>query len=178
MLEQARMAKIDDVRDSLNTDNHQLWLFVLVSVATVITVQAIESAIETAWPHMRRRSSMLPGQRRAVPIWGVVGLLLLPGALLSLMTLGVMMWRDVDYTRTQSIGGILLAAGWAVFFLASLDWFGFGRAIRGTGIIGPLAIGGLILVGDVLLLIGFIDIAPSISDVIDAVRDWFPSLNL
>ncbi|MGH2551329.1 MAG: hypothetical protein ACRDHN_18225 [Thermomicrobiales bacterium] len=171
------MSRLDDVRDSLSTDNHVLWLFVAVSVATLVTLQTIESAIETAWPHSRRPSSMLPGERRAVPIWGVVGLLVLPGAILSLMTLGVMMWRDVDYTRTQSIGAILLTAGWVVFFFASLDWFGFGRAIKGTGIVGPLAIGVIILVADVLLLIGFVDIVPEISDVVDAVRDWFPSLN-
>lgn len=171
------MSRLDDVRDSLNTDNHVLWLFVAVSVATLITLQTIESAIETAWPHSRRASSMLPGERRAVPVWGIVGLLVLPGAILSLMTLGVMLWRDVDYTRTQTIGAILLTAGWVVFFFASLDWFGFGRAIKGTGIIGPLAIGAIVLVADLLLLIGFVDIVPEISDVIDAIRDWFPSIN-
>jgi hypothetical protein len=90
------------------------------------------------------------------------------------MSLGVILWRDVDSTSSQRLGGILLAAAWVVFLLASLNWLGMGRVIRETGMIGPLALCALLLAADLLLLIAFIDIVPEFNDIWDAIKDLIP----
>jgi hypothetical protein len=168
------MPSIDDIRESLNLGNTTLWLFIATAVATLLTIQTVESAIEVAWPHQRRTARLLPGQRRAMPVWGIAGLLVLAGGLLALMSLGVILWRDVDSTSSQRLGGILLAAAWVVFLLASLNWLGMGRVIRETGMIGPLALCALLLAADLLLLIAFIDIVPEFNDIWDAIKDLIP----
>ncbi len=168
------MSSFDELRDALNFGNQTLWLLIATAVATLLTIQTVESAIEVAWPHQRRTSRLLPGQRRAMPVWGVAGLLVLVGALLALMTLGVILWRDLESTSTQRLAGVLLAAGWLVFMLASLNWLGVGRLIRETGMIGPLAICGLLIAADLLLLISFIDIVPEFEDVWNAIKDLLP----
>jgi hypothetical protein len=171
------MPSIDDIRDALNFGNEQLWLFIFVALATLFTIQTIESAIETAWPHQRRVGGQLPGERRAWPVMGIVAILVLVGALLALMTLGVMMWRDVEAVDRQRLAAVLLLAGWIAFLLSSLGWLGFGKLIRETGVIGPLALCALLIVADVLLLVAFIDIVPEFQDVWDAVRDLIPFLS-
>jgi len=168
------MPGFDDLRDSLNTGNQTLWLLIATAVATLLTIQTVESAIEVAWPHQRRTARLLPGQRRAVPVWGVVGLLVLAGGLLALMTLGVILWRDLGSTSNQRLAGVLLAAGWLVFMLASLNWLGFGRLLRETGMIGPLALCALLLAADLLLLVAFLDIVPEFDDVWNAIKDLLP----
>jgi len=168
------MPSFDDLRDSLNTGNQTLWLLIATAVATLLTIQTVESAIEVAWPHQRRTARLLPGQRRAMPVWGVVGLLVLAGGLLALMTLGVILWRDLGSTSNQRLAGVLLAAGWLVFMLASLNWLGFGRLLRETGMIGPLALCALLLAADLLLLVAFLDIVPEFDDVWNAIKDLLP----
>lgn len=170
------MPSLEEIRDALNFGNHLLWLFIAAAVATLLTIQTVESAIETAWPHQRRTARLLPGERRAWPVWGVVAILTLAGALLALMTLGIMLWRDVEASGNQRLAAVLLAAGWLVFMLASLNWLGVGRVLRETGMIGPLAICALLLAADLLLLIALIDIAPSFDDVWTAIEDLLPFL--
>lgn len=168
------MPSFDDIRETLNFGNTTLWLFIATAVATLLTIQTVESAIEVAWPHQRRTARLLPGQRRALPVWGIAGLLVLAGGLLALMSLGVILWRDLDSTSNQRLGGILLAAAWAVFLLASLNWLGIGRIVRETGMIGPLALCALLIAADVLLLIAFIDIVPEFDEVWEAIKDLIP----
>jgi hypothetical protein len=171
------MPSFDDIQETLNFANRTLWLFILAAGATLLTIQTVESAIETAWPHQRRMGGRLPGERRAVPVMGIVAILVLAGALLSLMTLGVMLWRDVAGTYNQRLGAVLLLAGWIAFMLASLNWFGFGRVVRETGMIGPLALCALLLVADVMLLVAFIDIVPEFGEVWDAIKEFIPFLS-
>jgi hypothetical protein len=171
------MSSLDDLRDKLNFDDHTLWLFIGVAVAALFTIQAIESAIETAWPHERRPAGIVPGARRAQPVWGIVGLLVLPGAILALMNLGTILWNDAESTRTMTIGGVLLIVGWAVFMLSSMNWLGVRNAIRETGAIGPIALALLLLVADLMLLAAFIDIAPSFQEVIDGIKNLIPFLD-
>lgn len=171
------MSSLDDLRNKLSLDNHTLWLFIGVAVAALFTVQAIESAIETAWPHERRPSGVVPGARRAQPIWGIVGLLVLPGAILALANLGAILWNDANSTRTMTIGGVLLAVGWVVFMLASLNWLGVRNALRETGAIGPIALAIVLLVADLMLLSAFIDVAPTLKELMDGVKGVIPFLN-
>lgn len=171
------MPSIDDLRETLNFGNRVLWLFILVAGATLLTIQTVESTIATAWPHQRRSAGQLPGERRAVPVLGIVAILVLAGALLALMTLGTMLWRDLASTDNQRLAAVLLLAGWIAFMLSSLNWFGFGRVLRETGVIGPLALGALLLVADVMLLVAFIDIVPEVGEVWDAIREFIPFLS-
>jgi hypothetical protein len=171
------MPSFDELRETLNFGNRLLWLFIFVAGATLFTIQTIESAIETAWPHQRRMGGRLPGERRAVPVMGIVAILVLAGALLALTTLGVMLWRDVESTDNQRLAAVLLLAGWIAFMLASLNWFGFGRMLRETGMIGPLALAALLLVAVVMLLVAFIDIVPEFGEVWDAIKEFIPFLS-
>ncbi len=170
------MPSFDDIREALNFGDRLLWLLIFVAAATLFTIQTIESTIETAWPHQRRSGGRLPGERRAWPVMGVVAILVLAGALLALMTLGVMLWRDVEATDTQRLAGVLLLAGWIAFLFSSLGWFGFGKLLRETGVIGPLALCALLLVAVVMLLVGFIEIVPEFDEVWEAIKDLLPFL--
>ena len=171
------MPSFDDIRDALDFGNRLLWLFIFVAAATLFTIQTIESTIETAWPHLRRTAGRTPGERRAWPVMGIVAILVLAGALLALMTLGVMLWRDVEANDTQRLAGVLLLAGWLAFLLSSLGWLGFGKLMRETGVIGPLALCALLLVADVMLLVAFLDIVPEFDDVWDAIKDLLPFIS-
>ena len=74
------MPSFDEIRETLNFGDRVLWLFILVAGATLLTIQTIESAIETAWPHQRRTGGRLPGERRAMPVMGIAAILVLAGA--------------------------------------------------------------------------------------------------
>jgi len=158
--------------DFLHADNRLLWALVGLCLATVLTIQAVETAVEGAWPHQRRPTRMLPRERSAQAIWGVVALLVLPGALLTILNLAVLLWRDLPHTQTQTLGSALVGIGWVVFLLASFDRLGVRRYLASVGPAAPLALLGVLLVGDLLLLIAFIEIRPSI----DALRDALPLL--
>jgi hypothetical protein len=161
-----------DLPDYLHTENHQLWLLVAVCLAMVFTIEAVEEALEGAWPHQRRVTSMRMSERRAHPFWGVVALLVLPGAVLVALNLAVLAWKKLPHEQTLVLGSILLGAGWVVFLLSSIDRLRVRRFFTAAGPAAPLALALILLVADVLLLIAFIDIRPSL----DAVRDALPSL--
>src|SRR5947209_3005620 len=99
------MAKISDFQ---RTSDHQLWLLIGVSVAMVFTLEAVEEAVEGAWPHQRRTSAMARPERAAQPVWGVVAALVLPGAVLEIAILGVMAWKNVARPETLVVGSVML----------------------------------------------------------------------
>lgn len=161
-----------DLPDFLNTDNRQLWLLIGVCLAMVFTIEAVEEAVEGAWPHQRRRTRMAMPERRAHPFWGIVALLILPGAVLAVLNLAVIAWRELPRTDTLVLGGILLGAGWVVFLLSSIDRLRLRRFFTAAGPAAPLVLALILVAADVLLLIAFLDIRPSV----DSVRDALPSL--
>ncbi|MCC6791170.1 MAG: hypothetical protein IT336_05770 [Thermomicrobiales bacterium] len=161
-----------DFPDWMHTDNHQLWLLIAVCVAMIFTIQAVEEAVEGAWPHQRRPTGMAIPERRAHPVWGVVALLILPGAVLAVANLAVIAWQELERTDTLMLGGILLAAGWVIFLLGSMDNLRVRRLVTSAGPSAPLALALILLVADLLLLIAFLDIRPTV----EAVRDALPSL--
>jgi hypothetical protein len=161
-----------DLPDFLHTDNHQLWLLIAVCIATIFTIEAVEEAVEGAWPHQRRVTSMAMTERRAHPFWGIVALLVLPGAVLIVLDLAVIAWKALPRNDTLVLGGILLGAGWAVFLLSSIDRLRLRRLFTAAGPAAPLALALILIAADLLLLIAFIDIRPSVQ----AVRDALPSL--
>lgn len=161
-----------DFPDYMHTDNHQLWLLIGVCVAMVFTIEAVEEAVEGAWPHQRRRTAMPMSERRAHPFWGIVALLVLPGALLIVLNLAVIAWKELPRTDNLVLGSTLLGAGWAIFVLSSIDRLRLRRLFTAAGPAAPFALMLIMIVADVLLLISFLDIRPSV----DAVRDALPSL--
>lgn len=161
-----------DLPEFLHTDDRQLWLLIAVCVAMIFTLQAVDEAVEGAWPHQRRLTGMNMAERRAHPIWGVVALLILPGAALAVANLAVMAWQELERTDTLVLGGILLGAGWIVFLLSSMDNLRVRRLITAAGPAAPFALALILTVADLLLLIAFLDIRPTV----EAVREALPSL--
>ena len=160
--------------DFFDTNNRQIWLLIGVALATLFTLQAIESAIQTAWPHQGRPASTPLAARRAKPVWGVVGLLVLFGALLALSNLLVLLWRDLPEVPGQTAGGALLAAAWIIFMLVSLNWFGVERLIQETGVLGPMALVIVLIAADTMLALALADILPAWSDIMTAIEGLLP----
>lgn len=161
------MTKISDL---LRINNHQLWLLIGVSVAMMFTLDAVEEAVEGAWPHQRRTSTMARSERAAQPVWGVVAALVLPGAVLEMAILAVMAWKQVARPETLVIGSILLAIGWVLFVLASIDRLRVRGLLVAAGAAAPLALAAMLLIADFLLLVAFTDIRPSVDSVRTAIR--------
>ena len=161
------MAKVSDF---LRTNDHQLWLLIGVSVAMIFTLEAVEEAVEGAWPHQRRTASMSRSERVAHPVWGVVAALVLPGALLEIAILAVMAWKHVDRPETLVIGSIMLGIGWVLFMLASIDRLKLRGMMVAAGAAAPFALAAVLLIADFLLVVAFTDIRPSVDSVREAVR--------
>ena len=160
----------DEARDLLRIDDGRLWLLILLCVALVFTIQAVEGSVEGAWPHQRRPARLGPGGRAVHGVWSYVALLLLPGMLLGVLTLAVLLWREVPHTETQLLGGFFVGLAWLIFVAVSIDLFRFGRYMGQVGRVGPIAMMTVLLVGDLLLLIALLDVLPSL----DTVRDALP----
>jgi hypothetical protein len=158
------------VSDFLRTNDHQLWLLIGVSVAMMLTLEAVEEAVEGAWPHQRRAAGMARSERIAHPFWGIVAALVLPGALLEVGILAVMAWKHVNRPETLVVGSIMLGIGWVLFMLASIDRLRLRRLMVAAGAAAPLALAVVLLVADFLLLVAFTDIRPSVDSVRDAIK--------
>lgn len=161
-----------DLPDFLHTDNHRLWLLIAACVLMVFTIEAVEEAVEGAWPHQRRLTGMAMSERRAHPFWGIVALLVLPGAVLVVLNLAVIAWKALPRNETLVLGSILLGTGWVVFLLSSIDRLRVRRLFTAAGPAAPAVLTLVLIAADLLLLIAFIDVRPSVQ----AVRDALPSL--
>ncbi len=145
----------------LNTDNHLLWALICVSIAMIVTLEAVQSAIEGAWPHQRRPGTMLPSERTAQSFWGIVAIALITAGLLLIANLGILLWQDLSQTDTQVLGGILVGASWLLFMLVSIERFGIRRYITSIGLAAPLATLALLAVAIILLTLSAIEVWPS-----------------
>lgn len=157
-------------------DNRLWWLLIGLVIALLLTVQAIETAVEGAWPHQRRASRMRSGERAVQLSWGIVALLVLPAAVLMIGIVSLVLWRDVERPEQVVIGAVLAGLGWLLFLVFSLDWLRLGRLFNNLGLIGPIALLLLLLVGDILLLTAFLDMLPAWEDVMDALRNGLADL--
>lgn len=164
---------MSEITDFLHTDDRVLWLLIGVSIAMLFTLQAVEAAVEGAWPHQRRPTRMTPRERSAHWIWGVVAVLVLPGALLEMLILSVRAWRNLDHTQTQVLGSVFIGIGWALFLLVSQDWLPFRRYLARIGPVAPLAVILMLVIGNILLVTAFVDIRPTIDDVRNALPSLF-----
>ena len=160
---------LNELRDTLRLENGLLWLLIGLCLATVYTLQAVEEAVDGAWPHLRR-PARLPRQARAVnAAWPYVALLVLPGLLLGILNVAVLLWKDLPRTETQALGSLFVGVGWLIFVLASSDRFRFGRYLGQLGLVGPAALILLLLIGDALLAIGLLDVLPPLDEVREAL---------
>lgn len=159
-------------------DSRLWWLLIGLSLALVFTVQAVETAVEGAWPHQRRSSQYAPKARTVQKSWALVALLVIPGALSAIGIVAVHLWRAPVSPDQQALGGVLVGVGWILFLLFGLNVFRLGTLMGNLGIIGPIAIVLLLIVGDILLLTAFLDILPALDVVRDAtengLRDVLP----
>jgi len=76
---------------------------------------------------------------------------------------------------------MLLGIGWVLFLLFSLNVFRLGRLMESLGIIGPIAILILLIVGDILLYVSLREIMPSWKELRDGIeqglRDLLPFID-
>jgi hypothetical protein len=159
-------------------DTRLWWLLIGIAIALLFTVQAIETAVEGAWPHQRRPGNFLPRARVVQTSWAFVALLVIPGALLALGNVAVMIWKEPAQPEGQALGGTLLGIGWLLFLLFSLDILKLGRLMGNLGIVGPLALMILLIAADVFLYLALRDILPDWENVREAaegqLKDWLP----
>lgn len=160
---------LDKVRDGLRLDDGRLWLLILVCVALVFTIQAVESSVEGVWPHQRRAARLGPGARAVHGLWSYVALLLLPGMLLGVLNLAILLWRDLPRSEAQMLGGFFVGLAWLIFVAVTVNAFGLGRFMGQVGPVGPIALMAVLVAGDLLLLIALLDILPSMQMVRDAL---------
>ena len=162
-------------------DTRLWWLLIGIAIALLFTVQAIETAVEGAWPHQRRPGNFLPRARLVQTSWAFVALLVIPGALLALGNVGVMIWKEPIQPEGQALGGTLLGIGWLLFLLFSLDILRLGKLMGNLGIIGPIALMVLLVVADVFLYLALRDIIPEWKNIREAadgqVKEWLPFLD-
>ena len=158
-----------DLPDSLNTDNHLLWVLIGVSIAMVLTLDAVQSAVDGAWPHQHRPSRLLPHERTAQSIWGVVAVLIIAGGLILITNLGILLWQDEEYGDSLVLGGILLAVGWVIFLLMSIESLGIRRYLSSIGPTAPLAVMVVLIAAIVLLMLSLLDIVPPWEEFEDAL---------
>jgi hypothetical protein len=158
-----------DFPDSLNTNNHLLWVLVGVCIAMVLTLDAVQTAVDGAWPHQHRPSQLLPHERAAQSIWGLVAVLIIAGGLLLITNLSILIWQDEDYGDSLVLGSILLGVAWVVFLLTSIDSLGIRRYLSSIGPSAPLAILVVLIAAIVLLILTLLDIVPPWDEFKDAL---------
>ena len=147
------------------------WVLIGVVIALLFTLQALETAVEGAWPHQRRDNEYVPGTKGVKPAWALAATLLV---LIGIVV--VMIWQDLAAPDGANLGGWLLGLGWLLFLVFGLNLFGLGRLLGTLGMLGPLAIGFVLLIADALLLVTLLDVLPEWSTVWDGIKDLIETL--
>jgi hypothetical protein len=152
-----------------------LWALIGVSIAMVMTLEAVQTAVEGAWPHQRRPSTMLPHERSAQSVWGIVAIALIAGGLLLISNLAILLWQEIEHTETQVAGGVLLGVSWLLFLMVSIDRFGIRSYITSIGLAAPVAVLAMLAMSIALLSLSLIDIWPpeeEFRDALPVIRIW------
>jgi hypothetical protein len=152
-------------------DSRLWWLLIGLCLALLLTLQAIETAVEGAWPHQRRSTRFAHRARWMQRSWGLIALFVVAGALLAIGIVAVHLWQAPPSPDEQTLGAILLGTGWILFLLFSLNAIGLGRLMGNLGVLGPIAILAMLVVGDILLLTAFLDVVPDWPVVRDGIED-------
>ena len=160
---------MDAIGDFFSSIDPRVWGLIGLALATILTLQAVETAVEGAWPHQRRLGRTAMAARSGQRAWAVVALLLLVALLLAILNLSVIAWRNLDLGASQIVGAGLTGVAWLLFLLATTDRIAPGRYLRGLGAAGPATLTIVLLAGGALLLVTFLDILPPIQEVRDAL---------
>lgn len=138
----------------------RLWLLIGMSIAMLFTIEAIEDYTEGAWPQMRRSSGYFDVLGSSRGLWVAVAMLVLPGLVLTILNLAVLVWKNLPYGNTLLLGTIFIIVGWLLFLATTIDLAGIGEYLERSGMVAPLSLLLVLVVGDLLLLIAFIQIFP------------------
>lgn len=157
------------IHDLITGVEPQIWGLIGVALAAVLTLQAVETSVEGAWPHQRRATRTIPSARMGQRGWAVVGVVLLIALVIGILNLAVMAWKDLSPTSVQTLGAVLVGLAWAIFLAATTERWAIGRYIRRLGVAAPSALTIMLLAGGLLLLVGFVDIMPTFDEVKDAL---------
>jgi len=152
-------------------DTRLWWLLIFLTVALIFTIQAIETAIEGAWPNQRRTSRLVPRARWVQASWGFIAVFVLAGALIAIGCVAILIWRNPPHPQGFTLGGILVGIGWVLFLLFSLNVFRLGKLMETLGLIGPIAVLVLLVIGDVLMFAAFQEMIPSLQTVRDGIEN-------
>ena len=152
------------------------WLLILVIVALLFSLQALETAVEGAWPHQRRDNEYIPGARGVKRAWALAAILIIPGGLALIGIVSVIIWREIDYPDGFMLGGWLLALGWLLFMIFGLNIAGMGRILGTLGMLGPLAIAFILIAANAILIITLLDILPTWDVTSAAIKNGIESL--
>lgn len=139
----------------------RLWLLIGLSIAMLFTIEAIEDFTDGAWPQMRRPSGYFEAVGSSRTLWMAVAMLVLPGLVLTILNLAVLVWKDLPYGNTLVLGTIFIIVGWLLFLATTIDLGGIGLFLERSGAVAPLALVVVLIAGDLLLLIAFIQIFPN-----------------
>jgi hypothetical protein len=145
--------------DSLLTDV-RLWLLIILSIAMLFTIEAIEEFVEGSWPQLRRPFDFWGSFGELRNLWVAVAMFVLPGLVLTILNLALLLIRDLPHSSVQVLGTIFVVVGWLVFLMTAINLFGIGTYLRTVGFVVPLALLVVLGIGDALLLISLIDIFP------------------
>lgn len=152
-------------------DTRLWWLLFALIIALLFTIQAIETAVEGAWPNQRRSSRLVPRARWVQSSWGFIAIFVLVGALLAIGSVAVVIWRDPSRPGELAIGSVLVGIGWVLFLVFSLNLFRLGKLMENLGLIGPLAILIILVVGDILLFVAFQALLPAWHEVRNGIEN-------
>lgn len=152
------------------------WLLILVVIALLFSLQALETAVEGAWPHQRRDNVYIPGARGVKGAWAFAALLIIPGGVALIGIVSVLIWKGIAYPDGFALGAWLLALGWLLFLLFGLNVGGLGRILGTLGMLGPLAIGFILIAADVILLVSLVGILPEWQEIRDGIENGISTL--
>ncbi|MCO5215867.1 MAG: hypothetical protein M9953_03295 [Thermomicrobiales bacterium] len=152
------------------------WLLILVVVALLFSLQALETAVEGAWPHQRHDNEYIPGARGVKGAWALAAILIVPGGVALIGVIAVLIWRDYPYPDGFALGGWLLALGWLFFLMFGLNWLGMGKVLGSLGMLGPLAISFILIAANLILFVTLRSILPPWDVTREAMQNGIHSL--
>jgi hypothetical protein len=152
---------------SLLTD-FRLWLLIILSIAMLFTIEAIEEFVEGSWPQLKRPYDFWGTFGELRNLWIAVAMFVLPGLVLTILNLAILLIRDLPHSSVLVLGTIFVVVGWLVFLMTAINFAGIGTYLRTVGFVVPLALLLVLSVGDLLLLISLFDIFP------DDLRSFLP----
>lgn len=139
----------------------RLWLLLALCVVMLLTIEVTEDYIEHDWPRLRRSPGSWGHVESLRILWTGVGVLVFPGLVLLILNLALLIVQDLPQRPIQVLGGLLVLIGWVVFVVVVSELGSVSDYIEGLGAVAPLAVGALLLMGDILLLIEFLGLLPN-----------------